>query len=57
VAANVAQGLELSGSLTGVDIKALLNRLGGKVAESANADGSPSKNGRPEPIEVRDHSA
>ena len=57
VAANVAQGLELSGSLTGVDIKALLNRLGGKAAESATGDGSPSRNGRPEPIEVRDHSA
>ena len=29
VAANVAQGLQLSGDLTGIDVAALLRRLGG----------------------------
>jgi flotillin len=29
VAANVAQGLQLSGDLTGIDVTALLRRLGG----------------------------
>lgn len=32
VAANVAQGLEISSDLTGVDLKALLQRLGGAAA-------------------------
>jgi flotillin len=36
VAANVAQGLQLSGDLTGVDIAALLRRLGGVTP---NGDG------------------
>jgi flotillin len=38
VAANVAQGLQLSGDLTGIDVHALLRRLGG-AAGGAVADG------------------
>lgn len=37
VAANVAQGLQLSGDLTGVDVAALLRRLGGATP---GADGA-----------------
>ena len=36
VAANVAQGLQLSGDLTGVDVAALLRKLGGATP---NGDG------------------
>jgi flotillin len=55
VAANVAQGLQLSGDLTGIDVPALLRRLGGaagaQVADGVThvpiaADGdTPSSNG------------
>jgi flotillin len=38
VAANVAQGLQLSGDLTGIDVAALLRRLGG-AANAGVADG------------------
>ena len=38
VAANVAQGLQLSGDLTGIDVPALLRRLGG-AANAEVADG------------------
>ena len=52
VAANVAQGLQLSGDLTGVDVTALLRRLGGasgtdgvtRVPITADGDG-PRGNG------------
>jgi flotillin len=37
VAANVAQGLQLSGDLTGIDVGALLRRLGG-AANAGVAD-------------------
>jgi len=37
VAANVAQGLELSSDLTGVDLKALLTKLGGAASAGAAA--------------------
>ncbi len=41
VAANVAQGLELSSDLTGVDIRALLTKLGGSAAGAfAKASGA-----------------
>ncbi|MGY1690096.1 flotillin domain-containing protein [Geodermatophilus sp. SYSU D01105] len=45
VAANVAQGLQLSGDLTGVDVAALLRRLGGAgaVAGTATADGAATR--------------
>jgi flotillin len=36
VAANVAQGLQLSGDLTGIDVAALLRRLSGSTASSAD---------------------
>ena len=35
VAANVAQGLQLSGDLTGIDVTALLRRLGGAAGAQA----------------------
>lgn len=35
VAANVAQGLQLSGDLTGIDVPALLQRLSGAVAQTS----------------------
>jgi flotillin len=38
VASNVAQGLQLSGDLTGIDVTALLRRLGG-AAGAQVADG------------------
>ena len=38
VAANVAQGLQLSGDLTGIDVAGLLRRLGG-AAGAAAVDG------------------
>ena len=37
VASNVAQGLELSSDLTGVDIKGLLTKLGGTAALAAGS--------------------
>jgi flotillin len=48
VAANVAQGLQLSGDLTGIDVGALLRRLSGsagadvvtRVPISSDGDGS-----------------
>ena len=40
VAANVAQGLQLSGDLTGVDVAALLRRLGGSTTASTAVDGA-----------------
>ncbi|MEP6981386.1 MAG: flotillin domain-containing protein, partial [Nakamurella sp.] len=46
VAANVAQGLELSSDLTGVDIRALLGKLGGAAAEKTTLS-EPKANGRP----------
>ena len=54
VASNVAQGLQLSGDLTGIDVAALLRRLGGatgadgvtRVPISADGDGtSPNGSG------------
>lgn len=39
VAANVAQGLQLSGDLTGIDVAALLRRLGGASGPVAQGDG------------------
>jgi flotillin len=39
VAANVAQGLQLSGDLTGIDVAALLRRLGGGSGAGASAPG------------------
>jgi flotillin len=39
VAANVAQGLQLSGDLTGLDIQALLRRLSGAQSEAKPAAG------------------
>jgi flotillin len=57
VAANVAQGLELSGDLTGIDVAALLRRLGGATGSVGastkdgvtrvpiTGDGDPSGNG------------
>ena len=57
VAANVAQGLEMSSDLTGVDIKALLTKLGG--AASAGTIAKPTvdqpaaaTNGRPTTIDI-----
>ena len=41
VAANVAQGLQLSGDLTGVDIAALLRRLGGTTPAADGATRVP----------------
>ena len=35
VASNVAQGLQLSGDLTGIDVAALLRRLGGATGADA----------------------
>jgi len=54
VAANVAQGLQLSGDLTGIDVAALLRRLSGtvggngvtRVPISSDGDG-PMGNGKP----------
>ena len=56
VAANVAQGLQLSGDLTGIDVGALLRRLSGSAAStvdgvtrvpiSVDGDGA-AHNGRP----------
>jgi len=50
VAANVAQGLELSKDLTGVDLAALLSRLGG-VSAAAVSDTEP--NGKAHPVPTR----
>jgi flotillin len=58
VAANVAQGLQLSGDLTGIDVAALLRRLGGATGAATpdaarhvpivTVDGEPSAgNGAP----------
>ena len=41
VAANVAQGLQLSGDLTGVDVGLLLRRLGGLAAAAEPATAVP----------------
>jgi flotillin len=43
VAANVAQGLQLSGDLTGIDVTALLRRLGG--GSGAGGSAAPSVDG------------
>ena len=40
VAANVAQGLQLSGDLTGIDVAALLRRLGGVTGAAPAVDGA-----------------
>ena len=50
MAANVAQGLELSKDLTGVDLAALLSRLGG-VSAAAVSDTEP--NGKAHPVPTR----
>jgi flotillin len=42
VAANVAQGLQLSGDLTGLDVAGLLRRLGGGAAERAGDAAPPA---------------
>jgi flotillin len=39
VAANVAQGLQLSGDLTGIDVADLLRRLGGASGSGPSGDG------------------
>ena len=55
VAANVAQGLQLSGDLTGIDVAALLRRLSGAAAHrdgvtrvpiSSDGDGAAGNGGR-----------
>ena len=40
VAANVAQGLQLGSDLTGIDLTALLTRLGGRADIAASAGGN-----------------
>jgi flotillin len=53
VAANVAQGLEISTDLTGVDIRALLGRLGGAAATgTAGKAAAAPVNGRPTNIDL-----
>jgi flotillin len=54
MAANVAQGLQLSGDLTGIDVAALLRRLSGSAASTVDGvtrvpqDGDrPAGNGAP----------
>ena len=42
VAANVAQGLQLSGDLTGLDVGAMLRRLGKGAADDAEIAFSPA---------------
>jgi flotillin len=42
VAANVAQGLQLSGDLTGLDVAGLLRRLGGGATERAGDAAPPA---------------
>jgi flotillin len=46
VASNVAQGLQLSKDLTGVDLAALLSRLGGASTAAATEDGSGNGSAR-----------
>jgi flotillin len=41
VAANVAQGLQLSGDLTGIDVAALLRRLSGTTATAGGVTRVP----------------
>jgi flotillin len=43
VAANVAQGLQLSGDLTGLDVAALLKRLGSGAAGTVAETGPPTR--------------
>ena len=59
VASNVAQALELSGSLTGVDVRGLLSRLGGIGAGAATGStaaktGGDTNGRRPHTIAVTD---
>ena len=43
VAANVAQGLQLSGDLTGIDVAALLRRLGGATGSAGSGNGNGAR--------------
>jgi len=43
VAANVAQGLQLGSDLTGIDLTALLSRLGSRGADAGNGAGPAPK--------------
>ncbi len=54
VAANVAQGLEMGSDLTGVDIRALLGKLGGAAGAGTVEKPAPAApgNGRPAPIDI-----
>ncbi|WP_111765724.1 SPFH domain-containing protein [Nakamurella deserti] len=53
VAANVALGLEMSSDLTGVDIRALLGKLGGQAGTgTVDKPAAAGTNGRPSTIDI-----
>ena len=57
VASNVAQGLQLGTDLTGIDLSALLARLGGAAAERRRHQGAAEQTVKAETVPALDGKA